>query len=120
MSEPASDPARVPGTVTAAVVLLYFGGGVALLFAVLAIIAGAPAPGVVYFIVGAVNLWLGYQLRQRKRWARTALLVLSAIAAVAALVQWATTGPNALAALVWAAVFLALLMTPNARAWFRS
>jgi drug/metabolite transporter superfamily protein YnfA len=119
MSEPAAEPGRIPGTVTAAVVLLYLGGGVALLAAVLGFVAGAIGLGAVLFVIGALNVWLGYQLRQRKQWARVTMLVLSALGAVASVVQWAASGRNAVAGLVWAAVYLTLLMTPTARAWFR-
>jgi hypothetical protein len=129
----------MPGTVQAAVIVTYVCCGLAvamtLFFLVAAAFLGsivfpyfesADRVGLVLAVVGAavvavvaaaVGAWLAWQTGRRRSWARTALIVCSAVALLASLVTFGphtvVIGPGSLAVVV-------LLFLPESTAWFRT
>jgi hypothetical protein len=111
----------VPGVVLATVVLLYVGGGLVVLTALVnghwktlaEQLTNGSAVG-----FGALNIVLAYHLYKRRRWARTTVLVLCGIGVALGIVRVIGAGARGVQSVVWPIVYAVLLSTPRARAWF--
>ncbi|WP_147315654.1 hypothetical protein [Asanoa ferruginea] len=115
-------PARPspPGTVLAAAILLYIGGGLAILSGVIGLGRWPLLFALLNLLLGALYVGLARAVQTGRSWARTIVLVLSGLAIAVALVRLVTGGPGAIGALAWPIAYAVLLCTDSARAWFRS
>jgi dolichol kinase len=115
-------PARPspPGTVLAAAILLYIGGGLAILSGVIGLGRSALLFALLNLVLGALYVGLARAVQTGRSWARTVVLVLSGLAIAVALVRLVAGGPGAIGALAWPIAYAVLLCTDSARAWFRT
>ncbi|MEV4619529.1 hypothetical protein AB0J74_12570 [Asanoa sp. NPDC049573] len=112
--------ATPPGTVLAAAILLYVGGGLTALAAVVGLARGPLLVSLIYLPLGALYLALGRAVQTGRPWARVAVLVLCGLGIAFALVRLVASGPaEALSGLAWPVVYAILVNTESARAWFR-
>jgi hypothetical protein len=114
----------VPGAVLAASILLYVGGALTVVYALVGIHGGGLVrgllPGSGYALYGLAYVGLGWAVRRGRPWARRTVLVLCGIGAALALVRLFHAGPaSAVRGLAWPAVYASLLSTEKSRAWFR-
>ncbi len=86
-------------------------GGIGAVFAAL---------GVVFLIVGGVEIWVGVALRQLKPWARQAAVVLAAIGAVLALISLIKGSYTSVVGLGLDLVIIYLLNQPDAKRAFET
>jgi hypothetical protein len=117
MSESDGTDRSVPGVVIAAAVLLGFGGGLAVLGALL---RGAWGSGVTWAAIGigAGYLALAFYLYRGRRWAWLVTLVLSGIGIGLGLLQLSAGARSGLTALGAAVLYTVLLTLPPARRYF--
>ncbi|MEJ3745256.1 hypothetical protein WEI85_18430 [Actinomycetes bacterium KLBMP 9797] len=106
----------IPGSVQALAILLYIGGG---LSALGAIMSGWPRVAI-YLPIALAYLWLARKIQLGRPWARIVLMVLCGLGAVkAAVILVGDDVFGALSALAWPVVYAILVNTASARAWFR-
>jgi hypothetical protein len=118
VTEPASIRANMPGTVLAASILLYIGGGLTVVYA-LAGLGSGPLRAAGYTVYGLMYVGLGWAVGHRKRWARRVVLVLCGIGVLLAVLRFIGGGiGTGVSSLAWPVVYAVLLMTDSARAWF--
>lgn len=115
---------QAPGPVLAAAILLYVGGALTMLSG----LSGARSSGVVsrmlppavLVLYGVFYLLIARGVQQGRRWARTTALVLAGLGVAIGALRAVAAGPAAGALeLAWPIVYLILLNTAAARAWFR-
>ncbi|MEV0715114.1 hypothetical protein [Asanoa sp. NPDC050611] len=110
---------KPPGPVLAASILLYVGGGLTVLGALVSLPSGSPLRSALYAVYGLLYVGLGEAVRRGRRWARRAVLALCAVAVALAVARLFGGGVfAALSSLVWPTVYAVLLSTPEARSWF--
>ena len=103
----------------ATAILLYAGGAITLLSALVGAVRGRPA-ALVYAVLGALYLLLARKIQLGRPWARRTVLVLCVIGLALGLLRLAAAGPQrALWSVGSPVVYAVLLFTPPARAWFR-
>ena len=119
--EPADTPRRAsaPGTVQAAAILLYVGGGLILVFTLAGLGSEAPLRSTAYVLFGLLYVGLAYAVHRGRRWARRVVLVLCTLGVALAGIRLVATGVSeAVSTLAWPMVYAILLSTAPARAWF--
>jgi len=105
--------------VQATAILLYAGGAITLLSALVGAVRGRPA-ALLYAVLGALYLLLARKIQLGRPWARRTVLVLCVIGLALGLLRLAAAGPQgALWSVGSPVVYAVLLFTPPARAWFR-
>ena len=122
MSTDAPPAVSPPGSVQAATILLYVGGGLTVLYAMTSLLSGSASGtrAAVSAATGLVFIGLAIAMRQRRSWARRVVLILCGTGVALAGVSLIEAGvPTALSALGWPVVYAILLNTAPARAWFR-
>jgi hypothetical protein len=105
----------IPPQVNTVAILMFIGGGFAILGGLLLFALGGLAAifaivGVILLIIGALDIWVGVALRQLKEWARTAALVLAGISAVLNLISAVKGSVGSIIGLIIDAVIIYLLM----------
>jgi len=114
--------------VQATAILLYAGGAITLLSALVGAVRGRPA-ALVYAVLGALYLLLARKIQLGRPWARRTVLVLCVIGLALGLLRlaaagsqgalWSVGSQGALWSVGSPVVYAVLLFTPPARAWFR-
>ena len=121
----------------ATAILLYAGGAITLLSALVGAVRGRPA-ALVYAVLGALYLLLARKIQLGRPWARRTVLVLCVIGLALGLLRlaaagsqgalwsvgsqgalWSVGSQGALWSVGSPVVYAVLLFTPPARAWFR-
>jgi len=109
--------------VQATAILLYAGGALRLLSALVGLdttTLGGQLNAIFSVLFGTLYLVLARQLQLRRRWARTAVFVLCGIGLALGLLRLAGAGRQAaLFSIASPLVYLILLLTPSTREWFR-
>lgn len=105
----------VPAQVNTVAILMFIGGGFAilgglLLFALSGVGAVFAIIGVILLIVGGAEIWVGVALRQLKEWARTAAIVLAAISGLFNLISAFKGSVGSIIGLIIDVVIIYLLM----------
>jgi hypothetical protein len=111
-----------PGSVQAAAILLYVGGGLTVLSTLLGFASGTLGGvlrSAVYLLFGVLYIALARAVQRRRRWARRLVLVLCGFGVALAGFHLFDSGIySAVAALAWPMVYAILLTTETARSWF--
>jgi hypothetical protein len=119
VSSPDQAHAAAPGTVQAAAILLYVGGGLTILVALTSLGSSLVRAGV-YLLLGVFYLGLARAVQLGRRWARRAVLALCVVGVALAVVRLIGSGvSSAVGTLAWPVVYAILLSTDSARSYFR-
>jgi ABC-type enterochelin transport system permease subunit len=105
--------------VLAAAILLYVGGGLTTLSALIAVVRGILLPPLLFLLLGVLYLGLARAVQRGRPWARPVVLVLSGLGIAVAVVGLVVGGLGAIGGLAWPIAYAVLLSTDSARAWFR-
>lgn len=103
----------------AAAILLYIGGGLTTLSALIAVVRGILLPPLLFLLLGVLYLGLARAVQTGRPWARPVVLVLSGLGIAVAVVGLVVGGLGAIGGLAWPIAYAVLLSTDSARAWFR-
>ncbi|MDQ2750004.1 MAG: hypothetical protein M3Y44_10865 [Actinomycetota bacterium] len=105
----------VPPQVNTAAILLFVGGGFGILGGVVLLALGSLGAffalvGLLFLVVGGLEIWLGIALRRLKPWARTAAIILAGIGGAFSLISLAKGSYPSVISLALDTLIIYLLM----------